>query len=955
MLLFTLDSVIVLLYLAVTLAVGIYSGRNINSIKEYAIGNYKFSTSTLTATITATWIGAGLLLGIHEKVYQQGIIWLFIFLGGVIDIFIFQIISKKIFRFKGCFSAAEILGKWYGPEARTIGGICIALYSIGTIAIQVAAIGYLFKEFFGISPVIGIIVGAGIVVLYSSFGGIKSVTYTDVIQFCFFIIAVPIIAIVIINKAGGYSTVLAKLPAEHLKLIPNYSKPIEYITMLLFFSIPFCDACLIQRVLMAKDERQVAVSFRATAIVMVLFYLVCLQIALSVYSINPTLNPNTVLYYVINNYLPIGIKGLGIAGVLAVIMSSADSYLNASSVAIISDVINPLRENKLTNKQEVIIIRLTTFFIGSTAILFATTSESITKLMINAWMFWAPVAVVPLYAAIFGVKSNLKVFLISAATGMTFVTIWELLDLTAITNLENSVPAVLISFLAFVTSTLYFKYFSPTSLIVPNLNSGEDSEKLITKIIRRKYSRIINYIRKLSIDNCINFVCNISASRVNYFGAQYKSYGTFAIASFLVPYFMWSNNQGTITVLSHDISIFIRFIAGILSFGLITYDMWPEKKLKYLPIYWHFTLMYSLPFLTTFLFFYNNGFFYDWLMNVALSLFLLAMLVDWLSFIIIVSIGSGIGYWSHFLLHGNNNSAAIILNDPHKIHLFLYVAFFSTLIGMLFSRNKEIIQKMVVDMLEQKVKERTYELEENKLQLEQALAIKTRVLANISHEIRTPIHGVSCISQSVDDMWNELSDNERHKYVHEIAKNAMRLAKFINNILDLSKFSLGKMNFSFDRTDIVPLINDIIDEYESLYLQDKRIEIIFKANDIKSVISYADNGRITQLLRNLFGNAVRYTTEGKIIAEIKESMLGNTKAILFSLNDSGVGIAKEEMEKIFEPFYQSSRTASQAGGTGLGLAICKEIIDAHNGKIWADNNPTGGATFSFMLPVEQIE
>ena len=462
---FDLNLAIVFVYLAMTLIVGIYTGRNIKTMKEYAVGDKSFSISTLTATATATWIGAGALIGVHEKVYQYGIVWLVIFLSAVIEILIFKRMAPGILKFKGLLSAAEILGAWYGKKARVIGGLCIAIYSIGIIGTQVAAIGYLFKEFLGIDQSVGIYIGAGIVILYSSFGGIKSVTYTDVIQFAFFVVAMPLIASVMLDKVGGYEAMFARLPAEHLKLFPNYGSKAEYITMFLFFLIPFCDACLIQRVLMSDNKQQVIRSFSNTSLVMGLFYILCAQIALCAYAIDPKLDPNTLIYHVVNAYLPMGIKGIGIAGLLAVVMSTADSYINVSSVAIINDVIKPLRTKDLSLKTELLIAKIASLFIGLFAIYFSTTSDSIITLMIHTWMVWAPIVVVPLYGAMLGIRSNFKIFAFSALSGISLVIIWQIFDIEKLTGINNSVPAVALNGLVFSTMTYYYNRFKPDELM----------------------------------------------------------------------------------------------------------------------------------------------------------------------------------------------------------------------------------------------------------------------------------------------------------------------------------------------------------------------------------------------------------------------------------------------------------------------------------------------------------
>jgi two-component system sensor histidine kinase ChiS len=162
-------------------------------------------------------------------------------------------------------------------------------------------------------------------------------------------------------------------------------------------------------------------------------------------------------------------------------------------------------------------------------------------------------------------------------------------------------------------------------------------------------------------------------------------------------------------------------------------------------------------------------------------------------------------------------------------------------------------------------------------------------------------------------------------------------------ILDLRKSDLNK------------LINSIIEECGSLYLNDKNLQINF--NPDKIFRGVFDQERIGQVLRNLLINAIRFSANNKSIevtvcnSEIEYSSTKKEKAVLVSVIDQGVGVPKEELESIFLPFVQSKRTKTKAGGTGLGLSISREIIEAHNGKIWARNNEKKGACFCFLIPI----
>ncbi|MBN8828621.1 MAG: HAMP domain-containing histidine kinase [Sphingobacteriia bacterium] len=406
---------------------------------------------------------------------------------------------------------------------------------------------------------------------------------------------------------------------------------------------------------------------------------------------------------------------------------------------------------------------------------------------------------------------------------------------------------------------------------------------------------------------------------------------------------MWSANN-SITFMQQDISIILRFIAGILAFGLIIHDMWSKPFTNYLPLYWHLTLMYSLPFLTSFLFLYNNGS-YEWLINIALSLFLLAMLVDWISFIALLAVGISLGYILYTKLVGYEN-IKIIFNNPHKFYLFIYVTFFSTLIGMLFSRNRESIQKSVVDMLEKRVKERTRELEE-------ALLIKKEFLANLNHEIRTPITGIIAYCKALYEHWNDFSEDKKIEILKKLNNAVDRFYTFVSNIFDLSKFETGKIHLNLEKFNLEEIIKEVMEESEIIKLK-KNINIALNCN-IPFPIIEGDRFKVKQVIRNLLGNAIKYTSEGIISINVKYGKElkddGSViKGIIVSISDEGIGIPEEELEVIFDPFSQSTRTKSPASGRGLSLSVSRKIIETHLGKIWAKNNKNKGATFSFILP-----
>jgi signal transduction histidine kinase len=253
--------------------------------------------------------------------------------------------------------------------------------------------------------------------------------------------------------------------------------------------------------------------------------------------------------------------------------------------------------------------------------------------------------------------------------------------------------------------------------------------------------------------------------------------------------------------------------------------------------------------------------------------------------------------------------------------------------------------------LEEKVAERTKDLEN-------MMEIKSQFLSNMSHEIRTPIHGIMNYADFLVQDWEELTQEQKYSFVKKLYHNSDRLLSLINNLLDLSKLDAGKMEFYMKKENLAILIAEVIQECEALYIQNKNLQVDFQYNKSDTNIAVCDQEKIRQVIRNLLSNAIKFTDKGNINIELKttrfkpDATSNYTKALEFSLQDEGVGIPENELEYIFDKFNQSAKTKTGAGGTGLGLAISKEIIKAHNGRIWAENNLNSvGSKFIFIIPV----
>jgi len=324
------------------------------------------------------------------------------------------------------------------------------------------------------------------------------------------------------------------------------------------------------------------------------------------------------------------------------------------------------------------------------------------------------------------------------------------------------------------------------------------------------------------------------------------------------------------------------------------------------------------------------------------------LLVDWASFLIIETIGISIGIAIYYIAERKIPA----LPKEEYISLFFYMFFCVVALGTIFTRNKEIyssqknkIKDELNFELEKKVAERT-------VSLQNALSAKTEFLNNMSHEIRTPIHGFTNISEGLVSKWDRFNDTKKRDLAAQIASNARRLANLVGGLLDMSKFQEGKMLFNFHKIDINKAISSIIDECTTLYLGRKKIKFIHNPYNTEGLNVIADEERISQVLRNLIVNAIKYSDTNSTITV---RAFHKIEGLYICVSDEGIGIPREELDKVFEPFTQSSRTKTGAGGTGLGLSISKEIILGHGGNIWAENNKDKGTSVYFTLPVFSSE
>lgn len=425
---------------------------------------------------------------------------------------------------------------------------------------------------------------------------------------------------------------------------------------------------------------------------------------------------------------------------------------------------------------------------------------------------------------------------------------------------------------------------------------------------------LIKYLSKL------NRVCTTETEISR---SQYLTFAIYGLINTIIPYLLWSYN------LKDQLTIVLQIMGSTLCFLLLFFQDWKPDFKEYLPVYWYISLLYCLPFLSTYMLL-NNAFSTGWTINSILSLFLLSMLTDWSKFLILLGVGIVFG-WLTYLAYNGYIDKGFWENNNHIFLGYTYLS--SVIIGGVFARKKDIY-----------IREK-----EEYLKL---------LSSSIAHELRTPLLSISMGIKALRKEFHallgsrysehnvdfQISEKDKETF-HKLTYILNSLEKINNESFTIIDMFLVKTRANLSREEINKFsmqycIKRALEEYplteyeKKLIVWNKEEDFYFKGNEILMV----------HVLFNLLKNSIyciKEVNKGKIYISLYT--MKNLNILIFK--DTGKGISKENISHIFRKFY--SRTKY---GTGIGLSFCKMVMESLGGEIKCKSQEGKFTEFRLCFP-----
>ncbi len=883
-----IDLLIVIVYLLVTLAAGLVFGRKTCTIEDYAIGRREFSNSVLAAAICATMISASGTSGLTGKIYSFGAIFVASYFGVVVArLLVAFVVAPKMNPFLGMISCGDVLEKLYGREAKIMMGLLTLLEGSLLAGAQVLATYQAGQYFFGFSKEIGAITTSGIIILYCFRGGIRAITATDVFQFVMMVVAIPIVAAIAIEHIGGFSTFVTAL--EERRLLTDsltHGDALKHITIFVSLALTCVIPLTVQRMLMAKNTEQIRKSYLLSGLITFLFYCAIGIVGLAAPLLLPNIDPNLSLPALINELLPIGIRGLVIAGLLSIFMSSSDADMNISSVALTHDILKPLFREKFNDKLLFFFTRLTFVIGGIISTIVALYYSNALDILFLVMVICNSVYFPGLFLGILGLRATTRGFWSGAIMGATIA----------------------------LVLCLIFKVFPLYAMMIA---IAANSSVLVLSHVRRSSTSLPSFLKLTQL--LLGWMKNLLSHQNTFFELKKSSFAvsgvgyndvfsTLVLINSVFPFFFKALDFTPL-----PLSLLIcNVISGVMASLILLRQALGAYKFL-MPIFWQLMTLTSLSLQTVMLLSYS-GFDAVWILDLAVVVALL-MTISRKQELVIHAIAAAI--MVPVLIHLAPYSPNLDLNSYQYWSFFLHAA--ALVICLKIFRNRDIAAYRFM------TGKFAHETSRSMTSYSTSAHVLNKYLPDLIEAYKSNNNNARNISR--DDLVN----------ISNIPKQLLETsARTWKNLKGL----LSWMELEFDEPQaetysIKDTINSAINDNSISPDFRKKIHI----KDSVDFYYFGDNTQITQVIINMLENAMHAMNKNP-----KAQVTIWTSGHSLFIEDNGHGIEKNDLPRIFDDLF------STKGTTGQGLAFSKLVMEKHHGDISCDSKKGHFTRFALNFP-----
>lgn len=403
-----LDWALLALYFAALVLIGVQTIKRVENSDDFAVAGNRIIWPVFFGSLAAAFLGGGASLGNAGATYSDGYVYMFAFFAfGLQTLLVGAFVAPRLKRYAGAHTVGDVMAEHYGRLARLLTGVLSIALCAGILGAQALAIGTVVNATIDVPTVPAIVIGMAVVVVYSTFGGAWAVIQTDMLQFVILGVFLPLALIIGLFRAGGAGELVANIPDVHTSFLGDWTWAAFIGVFVAFLLGETLVPPYAQRTFSTPDSRHARLGFMLSGVFAFAFFFVTASLGLVALDMFPDIESDQALPTVVMELMPVGLVGILVAALLAVVMSTASSYLNSIAVVFTKDIFQPFVNPNVTPGQRLWIERILSVVVGVGATLFAVTVPSIVDALLYSYALWAPTVIIPLLGAVvFGIRST---------------------------------------------------------------------------------------------------------------------------------------------------------------------------------------------------------------------------------------------------------------------------------------------------------------------------------------------------------------------------------------------------------------------------------------------------------------------------------------------------------------------------------------------------------------------